>query len=111
MSNIWSASNDPLFYLHHAQIDHIWSLWQGRATANAAAIGGPIYPNGTGTVTGDYPLEMTPFNGPGVKASMVLDIGNKNQKGVLCYTYVHEETGVAGYKRSIGDRIGDLFRS
>ncbi|CAE6443097.1 unnamed protein product [Rhizoctonia solani] len=24
------SPNDPLFYLHHAQIDRMWTLWQGR---------------------------------------------------------------------------------
>ena len=28
MSDIFSSSQDPVFYLHHAQLDRLWTLWQ-----------------------------------------------------------------------------------
>ncbi|KAG9096969.1 hypothetical protein FS749_007375, partial [Ceratobasidium sp. UAMH 11750] len=48
------TSNDPLFFLHHANIDRIWYLWQSKSKANAVAFAGgsistytdPSYPNG-----------------------------------------------------------------
>jgi tyrosinase len=97
MWDIWSSVNDPLFFMHHAQIDHIFWYWQTQKASNKNLIGGPIYPNGTGTVTGDYVLEMTPFIAPSIRISNVLDTINQNGAGVLCYTY--EDSGTAGYKR------------
>lgn len=46
--------NDPLFFLHHANFDRIWYLWQKKNPANAQAFAGgsistytdPAYPNG-----------------------------------------------------------------
>lgn len=28
MGDFWSSPGDPIFYLHHAQIDRLWTLWQ-----------------------------------------------------------------------------------
>jgi len=100
MANIWSAANDPLFYMHHAQLDHVWWLWQTQGAGRVKEIGGPIFPNGTGTVTEDYVLEMFPFIGENAIIHQVLDVANTDNTGFLCYTYEHEETGVAGYKKS-----------
>ena len=73
--------------MHHAQIDHVWSLWQNVRPENARALDGPIYPNGTGQVTMDYPLYMTPFLAPDQPISAVMDTQNKDGQGILCYTY------------------------
>lgn len=27
--DLWASSQDPYFFFHHAQIDRVWSLWQG----------------------------------------------------------------------------------
>jgi len=107
MWNIWSSPNDPLFFMHHAQIDHIFWYWQTQKASNKNLIGGPIFANGTGTVTGDYVLEMTPFVAPSMKISTVLDTINQNGQGVLCYTY--EDSGTAGYKRM--SRFKRMFSS
>ncbi|ELU41097.1 Tyrosinase domain-containing protein [Rhizoctonia solani AG-1 IA] len=52
------SSNDPLFFLHHAQVDRLWTLWQGRnetrlhdyagntvqnMTANTASLGDEMF--------------------------------------------------------------------
>lgn len=83
--------NDPLFFLHHANIDRIWYLWQLKSSANANAFkGGSIstytdvaYPNG-------YPpwlntSSVLPTDGmfpqKSVK-SMLSTVG-----GDLCYVY------------------------
>ena len=29
MMDAWASPQDPVFFLHHAQVDHMWSLWQG----------------------------------------------------------------------------------
>ena len=28
-SDAWASPGDPMFYLHHAQVDRIWTVWQG----------------------------------------------------------------------------------
>jgi tyrosinase len=91
MRNVWSSINDPLFFMHHAQIDHVWALWQNTRPENAHALDGPIYPNGTGAVTMDYPLYMTPFIAPDQPISAVIDTQNRDGSGILCYVY--EEDG------------------
>jgi len=57
------ASNDPVFFLHHAQIDRIWAQWQGRSPEHVDSY--------TGTVARDELLPGSPFV-PGE----LLDIGN-----------------------------------
>jgi len=84
---VWSSINDPLFMMHHAQLDHIWWIWQNIREGQKFQAGGPIYPNGTGLVTADYPIQMTPFIAPDVKVQDVLDNLNADGTGVLCYTY------------------------
>ncbi len=32
MADIFIAPADPLFWLHHAQIDRLWSIWQAKAS-------------------------------------------------------------------------------
>jgi tyrosinase len=34
MGNLMTSPADALFWLHHAQVDRLWSLWQAQA-ANA----------------------------------------------------------------------------
>ncbi|KAF2169475.1 hypothetical protein M409DRAFT_65119 [Zasmidium cellare ATCC 36951] len=31
----WSSANDPIFYLHHAQLDRIWWLWQQKRASRS----------------------------------------------------------------------------
>lgn len=30
MSDTFSSPADPMFFLHHAQMDRLWTLWQNR---------------------------------------------------------------------------------
>jgi tyrosinase len=60
-----SSPNDPLFYLHTANIDRIWALWQGTG-ANAGSYGG-VNADGSTARTGDI---IPAF--PGVPVSQVL---------------------------------------
>lgn len=91
MDNFYSSPADPLFMLHHAQIDHVWWTWQNLQPSHKWSIGGPVYPNITGgTVDLDYLIDLAPFVGPGVQVSQLLDTVNKNGHGVLCYKYEQE---------------------
>lgn len=44
-SSIASVSNyDPLFYLHHANLDRLWAKWQKLNPENVWAVAGPVSP-------------------------------------------------------------------
>jgi tyrosinase len=34
MANVYSSINDPLFFMHHAQLDHVWWTWQNLKPKN-----------------------------------------------------------------------------
>jgi tyrosinase len=87
MRNVWSSANDPVFFLHHAQVDHVWAIWQNLSDANFHAYGGPVYPNGTGVSTLDSLLYMAPYVTPDRPVRDVMDTVNKDGTGFLCYVY------------------------
>jgi tyrosinase len=35
MAQVSSASRDPIFYLHHCNVDRVWAAWNGRGNANS----------------------------------------------------------------------------
>jgi tyrosinase len=86
MLNVWSSINDPLFYLHHGNLDRIWSIWQ-KQPGNLNAMGGPVYPNGTGETTLDSLMYMSEFIAPSLPTRKVMDTLNKDDQGILCYVY------------------------
>lgn len=53
MANPVFSPNDPLFWLHHAQVDRVWSRWQAKRVAAGSTLLS-IYPP---------PTEVSPFNG------------------------------------------------
>jgi tyrosinase len=87
MLNIWSSTNDPLFFLHHANLDRIWYIWQKRHNI-IYDIGGPLWANGTGVTTFDTFLDMGVFLAPPIPARKVMDTLNRDDTGILCYEYV-----------------------
>lgn len=87
MLNVWSSTNDPLFFMHHGNLDRIWTLWQNKTESNVYAHGGPTYPNGTGTTTLESVMWMDPFIGPNLPIRVVADNLNRDGKGILCYEY------------------------
>ncbi|KAF8990052.1 tyrosinase [Cyathus striatus] len=84
MGNVYSSPGDPLFFLHHANLDRIWWKWQtadvqnrlyqvsGRSTVQ------PPWVN----VTLDYPLLTEPLASD-IPIYDVMDI----RSPPLCYTY------------------------
>jgi tyrosinase len=92
MRNVWSSINDPLFFMHHAQLDHVWWSWQNLEPDHKWAIDGPVYPNGTGgKTTLDSTVQLAPFAAPDVAIRDLMDSINENDEGVLCYVY--QDTG------------------
>lgn len=89
MRDTFTSPGDPIFFLHHAQIDRIWYLWQNRnLTERQYAI------TGTGTMF-NYPpsplfrlndtvsLEVLSPGGPRPIREVLNTLG-----GPFCYKYV-----------------------
>ncbi|KAK3934312.1 hypothetical protein QBC46DRAFT_359102 [Diplogelasinospora grovesii] len=93
MSNMYSSPGDPLFWLHHANLDRIWNTWQ-RASwpARKTAIGGPdtmwAYPY---NFFGDIPYNnitlQTPLKYTGVASTITVSTTMDIQGGPFCYSY------------------------
>ena len=79
---------DPIFYLHHANMDRVWWSWQARdRTARTKDVSGPLiamdYTNKRGgNATLDTIMKYESI-AASVPVSAVMDI----QDGELCYTY------------------------
>jgi hypothetical protein len=87
MLNICSSISDPVFYLHHANLDRIWYIWQKQSPGNIYDMGGPIHPNGTSITTLDYIIDMGKYMAPGIPIRAVMDTLNRNGQGILYYQY------------------------
>ncbi|KAJ7597583.1 monooxygenase [Mycena floridula] len=85
MSNVYSSPGDPIFYLHHANLDRIWWQWQSaNLTHRLYAMSGrssvdPPFKN----VTLDFQLKMVGL-APLIAIREVMNI----ESHPLCYTYV-----------------------
>ncbi|KND91261.1 Tyrosinase [Tolypocladium ophioglossoides CBS 100239] len=77
----FTAPNDPIFYLHHAQLDRLWFLWQmRRPKVRLGEYQGRAQPNGLASL--DEILSMEGL-AKDVKVSEVMD----TQDNELCYRY------------------------
>jgi tyrosinase len=84
MSDEFNSINDPLFFLHHANLDYLWALWQSQDPKRLSEFSAPP---GTRLDMGVY--------APGRTAREVLDTQNTDGKGILCFKY--EGLGVERY--------------
>jgi tyrosinase len=78
---------DPLFYLHHGNLDRIFTLWQSKNLAvRLNQVGGPIVPFDYGgqNVTLDFKIDIGKL-APSVTLKQVLN----TQGGTLCYKYAN----------------------
>ncbi|KAI9170636.1 Tyrosinase P [Paramyrothecium foliicola] len=94
MANLNSSAGDPLFYMHHTNLDRIWDKWQSQNPSNRDSFSGPdkakAYPfNYFGgpdisyaNITTDYLLGF----GQLAQAITVLDVMDP-LKRPLCYRY------------------------
>jgi tyrosinase len=97
LADIYASPGDPLFYLHHAQVDRLWWKWQKlnlkRRLKEIAGpdtqFAGPYDFNHTGiayeNITLSYPLQYRGL----VDDVEVKDVMNI-KAGVLCYDYDSE---------------------
>jgi len=85
MTNVFSAGADPLFYLHHTNLDRHWWLWQQMDPEKRTyAISGPTSVNGTDTVTLDFVMDF-PALGANVTIRDVMD--STKEHGCFVYDY------------------------
>ncbi|KAG6876274.1 hypothetical protein C0993_004542, partial [Termitomyces sp. T159_Od127] len=85
MSDLHSSPADPLFYLHHANLDRVWWMWQSADKQNRLyQISGRSTQNDSyHNVTLDTTLPTGTFEQQPVTIRQVMDIENQP----LCYTY------------------------
>ncbi|KAF9530930.1 hypothetical protein CPB83DRAFT_892203 [Crepidotus variabilis] len=86
MSNFFSSPGDPMFYMHHANLDRLWRVWQLKFDKKRMwEVGGltGLEANST-ALTLDYILEMNPALGPSVSVRDVMD----TEMAPNCYTYL-----------------------
>ncbi|KAK8119938.1 Tyrosinase [Apiospora kogelbergensis] len=77
-----SSPNDPLFMLHHAQVDRLWARWQqAGGAARDVEFGGKRFDKSPATLQ-----DVLPYMGLG--PDMAIDKVMTTQNDVLCYTYV-----------------------
>jgi len=82
MMNSLSAPGDPIFYLHHAQLDRLWDQWQKSAPGRVMEMGYYTEVGGTVPTTLDYVLTF-PGLGPNVTVREVMEIDKKPS----CFSY------------------------
>ncbi|KAH7305905.1 hypothetical protein B0I35DRAFT_471468 [Stachybotrys elegans] len=92
IANVNSSPGDPLFYLHHANLDRVWENWQRKSSANRNSFAGPdngwAYPfNFFGdipysNITTDFALVYSELSA----SNKISDLMYTN-KGPLCYRY------------------------
>lgn len=79
-----TSPNEPLFFLHHANVDRAWAKWQGRnETRLSDYTGMRVTPSETvdAKITDKMPVLYLADKEPIVKDYM------DTQAGPLCYTY------------------------
>ncbi|KAK8021782.1 hypothetical protein PG990_006920 [Apiospora arundinis] len=85
IGNAENSPGDPLFYLHHGNLDRILWMWQQQdLETRLNQVGGPIVPMDYGgqNVTLDFTVNLGELAGDAT-LKQLLD----TQGGVLCYTY------------------------
>jgi tyrosinase len=89
------SSRDPIFYLHHANIDRIWNGWNRRGHANS---NDPMWR--------DFAFNGNFYNGDGSRWNVA--VGNLGATGALGYRYDDDEGPFAAdLVRATGDLMTD----
>jgi tyrosinase len=90
MSDEFNSPNEPLFFLHHGNLDYLWALWEEqdlKRLTDYSKLPGDIF-------DAETQLDMGLF-APPRKAKHVMDTLNRDGKGVLCFKY--EGLGMKAY--------------
>jgi tyrosinase len=86
MDDPFASPADPIFWMHHANLDRVWWSWQKKDLSKRLKdISGPQlimdYANAMGSnATLDFPMTLG-FNNWDATVADMMDIGD------LCYTY------------------------
>lgn len=82
--DMYSSPGEPLFFLHHANLDRIWWEWESQSLLRLLDISGPVnMMDYTGpNVTLSFPVNMGRL-APTVSIARLMHI----RLGGLCYTY------------------------
>jgi tyrosinase len=82
MGDEFNSPNEPLFFLHHANLDQLWALWEEqdlKRLSDYSAQVGEAYGANTQLAMGLF--------GPVKTVKDVIDTQNRNGKGSLCFKY------------------------
>lgn len=86
-SDPFISPGDPAFYLHHAQVDRVYWIWQQMDLANRQGVFGTgtilDFPPSANVTVNDY-LDITPLNVP----VQIKNVMNTVTNSPLCYVYV-----------------------
>ncbi|KAI1878068.1 hypothetical protein JX265_002436 [Neoarthrinium moseri] len=85
-TDLFSSPNDPAFWLHHAQLDRLWWIWQALHPAEAGDIDGTI------TMNNNPPSRLATIDDAldtkGLSPLVALkEVFNTLGEGPLCYIY------------------------
>ncbi|KAG4254495.1 hypothetical protein FPRO04_09676 [Fusarium proliferatum] len=83
--NPTTSPNEPLFFLHHAQIDRLWWLWQKENSTRLTEYNG-LYKNINQTEQHEVSLKDILVMG-GIDEDLAVGDVMDTTKGPLCYTY------------------------
>lgn len=92
MGDLYTSPADPLFYLHHANLDRLWWSWQKlNLSERLTDISGPIHLMDYGNTAGgnttlDFPLSVG-VSAADTSVGDVMKINACGAGGVLCYEY------------------------
>jgi tyrosinase len=93
MTNPWTSTNDPLFWMHHTELDRLWANWQGSNATRLNDLAAPVgmsfraaMDNAAPRTNKDSMVWMGQFP-PSLPIGKVADTLNRDGQGVLCYRY------------------------
>ncbi|KAK4206575.1 tyrosinase [Rhypophila decipiens] len=92
MGDLFVSPADPIFHLHHANLDRLWWSWQKLdLAARLTDISGPLFLMDYSNASGGNATLATPLtvgvSGQDVTVGDVMDITRCGTAGALCYDY------------------------
>ncbi|OBR03259.1 Tyrosinase central domain protein [Colletotrichum higginsianum IMI 349063] len=89
LTDLYCSPGDPLFFLHHANMDRAWWSWQSRdLETRLTDISGPIVPyDKENRLGGNYTLDHTVRAGTTSNVTVAIRSLMDIEAEVLCYTY------------------------
>jgi tyrosinase len=93
MSNMYSSPGDPIFYLHHANLDRVWASWQKKNFAvRKTEMTGPDTPYAYPfNFFGDVPYKNVTLNTPLYFKPLSSDIIVKDTMDTAALGYVYDK--------------------